>query len=34
MKCHEDITDGIRSTRHKKDDIACTNCHRNVGHQH
>lgn len=34
MKCHEDITDGIRSTRHRKDDIACTNCHRDVGHQH
>jgi cytochrome c nitrite reductase small subunit len=34
MKCHQDITDGIRSTRHPKDDVSCTTCHRDVGHAH
>jgi len=35
MKCHEDITSGIRAVRHKSDDsISCTTCHRSVGHAH
>lgn len=34
MKCHEDITDGIRSTRHSGGGVSCTTCHRNVGHAH
>ena len=34
MKCHEEITDGIRSTRHPAGDVACTSCHRSVGHAH
>ena len=34
MKCHEDITDGIRATRHLGSGISCTTCHRSVGHAH
>ncbi len=34
LKCHADITDMVRSTRHSGDSFACTSCHRNVGHSH
>lgn len=34
MKCHEEITTGIRGTRAgHREPIACISCHRNVGHQ-
>jgi len=34
MKCHEDITQGIRAARHANDGVHCTSCHRNAGHAH
>ncbi|MBI5281822.1 MAG: cytochrome c nitrite reductase small subunit [Candidatus Solibacter usitatus] len=34
MKCHDDLTSGIRATRHEGDSPSCTTCHRNVGHAH
>ncbi len=34
MKCHEEITSGIRASRHQNDKVSCTTCHRNVGHAH
>jgi len=34
MKCHEEITAGIRATRHQDNQVSCTTCHRNVGHAH
>lgn len=34
MKCHEDISAGIRAVRHADNQISCTTCHRNVGHAH
>ncbi len=34
MQCHQDITEGIRSTRHNNDGVSCTSCHQNVGHAH
>lgn len=33
IKCHDDMTLGIRST-HKGAGAECTTCHRNVGHAH
>ena len=32
LKCHEDVVQGIRSTRSHRADVACISCHRNVGH--
>ncbi|MCC7154552.1 MAG: cytochrome c nitrite reductase small subunit [Bryobacterales bacterium] len=34
LKCHEEITMGIRATRAHSSQISCLNCHRNVGHAH
>ena len=34
MKCHADITEGIRAGRHARDAVSCVQCHRNVGHLH
>jgi cytochrome c nitrite reductase small subunit len=34
MKCHEDISDGIRSGRAHSDPVPCTSCHLSVGHAH
>lgn len=34
IKCHEEITQGIGSSRHGGDAVSCTQCHRNVGHSH
>lgn len=34
IKCHREITDGIRSTRHRDQQVFCTTCHRDVGHAH
>ena len=33
IKCHEDITIGIRSL-HSSGQVQCVSCHRNVGHVH
>jgi len=32
LKCHEDVVEGIRGTRGHDQDVACTTCHRTVGH--
>ena len=32
LKCHEDVVQGIRGTRGHDQDVACTTCHRTVGH--
>jgi cytochrome c nitrite reductase small subunit len=32
MKCHEQITSGIRSVRGHREDVACITCHRQAGH--
>jgi len=33
MKCHEQITSGIRAARHSSDQtLSCIACHRGVGH--
>ena len=34
LKCHEEITTGIRATRGHISEVSCLNCHRNVGHSH
>ncbi len=34
LKCHDDLTDMIRSARHREQGLSCTVCHRNVGHGH
>jgi len=35
MKCHEEITSGIRASRHlSNESVSCTTCHRSVGHAH
>jgi len=34
LKCHAEVVEGIRATRHSGQNVACTTCHRNVGHQH
>jgi cytochrome c nitrite reductase small subunit len=34
LKCHADVTDMIRASRHRGDGLSCTVCHRNVGHGH
>ncbi len=34
LKCHADITDGIRAVRRHQSEVKCLNCHRNVGHAH
>jgi cytochrome c nitrite reductase small subunit len=35
MKCHEEITDGIRAVRHGKNNtVTCIECHQSVGHAH
>jgi cytochrome c nitrite reductase small subunit len=35
LKCHEDITSGIRAAHRPGDNsVSCTTCHRNVGHSH
>lgn len=35
LKCHEDITSGIRSAHRPGDrSVSCVSCHRNVGHAH
>ena len=34
LKCHDDVTDMIRSARHRGEGLSCTVCHRNVGHGH
>jgi cytochrome c nitrite reductase small subunit len=32
LKCHEEIVAGIRSTREHRQEVACIQCHRTVGH--
>lgn len=32
LKCHEQIVDGIRSTRSHGQDVDCIQCHSTVGH--
>jgi cytochrome c nitrite reductase small subunit len=32
MKCHENIVSGIQDARGHRSDVACTSCHRTVGH--
>jgi cytochrome c nitrite reductase small subunit len=32
MKCHEEITTGIRGARHGNDKMNCVSCHGSVGH--
>lgn len=34
LKCHQDITDGIRATRAHNSQVPCLACHRDVGHAH
>ncbi|MBI4911081.1 MAG: cytochrome c nitrite reductase small subunit [Acidobacteria bacterium] len=34
LKCHQDITDGIRAVRKHQSEVKCLGCHRNVGHAH
>lgn len=34
LKCHADVTDGIRATRHRNDELSCVGCHRDTGHAH
>ena len=34
LKCHQDITDGIRATRAHNSPVSCLACHRDVGHAH
>ncbi len=34
LKCHDDITDMIRSPEQHGEGVSCTMCHRNVGHAH
>jgi cytochrome c nitrite reductase small subunit len=32
LKCHEQIVQGIRSTREHRQDVSCIQCHSRVGH--
>jgi cytochrome c nitrite reductase small subunit len=34
LKCHQDVTEGIRGLRGHNDRVHCTSCHRSVGHAH
>jgi cytochrome c nitrite reductase small subunit len=34
LKCHHEITDGIRATRSHDSKVSCLACHRNAGHAH
>jgi cytochrome c nitrite reductase small subunit len=34
LKCHAEVVDGIRSTRHGNQEVECVTCHLNVGHAH
>lgn len=34
MKCHDRITEGVRSVRGHNGEVKCLVCHRNVGHLH
>ncbi len=34
LKCHAEMTLGIRAARHRDSTVSCTGCHRDSGHAH